>query len=378
MEEPTTLKEFLAALGKGGLKYAYSALEQFALWLTLALAVILAVTFIVLYFVKKDKLQYFKTLTLGIVIGYAITLTACISLFMIARLSIKEEINKDYYLMLGLFAIVLIYALAAIIVAPAGKKPSLICHISGISVLAVYSIILLFTLSNLGGDYKPLSETGMYVFTVALVAVIAVAAFFGKDKGSAAPTKSLAYAGICIALSFALSYIKLFSLPQGGSVTLASMLPLTVYSYVFGARKGVLVGFIYGILQCIQSPQIYHPLQVLIDYPVAFSAIGIAGIAGSFNFTKNPVVKFAIGASLAVLGRYFAHVISGYYVFSSWAMEGYSALGWALVYNMFLIAELAIILVVGAFTFSSKGFVKELDKMNPIAISACDVKENAD
>lgn len=366
MDEPQTLREFLTALGKDGLEYAYSALQSFALWLTVALVAILAVTFTVLYFVKKDKLQYFKTLALGIIIGYAITLTACISLFMIARLSVKSEINKDYYLMLGFFAIVLVYALAAIIVSPIGKKPALICHITGISVLVIYSVVLLFTLSNLGGDYEPLSETGMYIFTALLVVVIALAAIFGKDKGSATPTKALAYAGLCIALSFALSYIKLFSLPQGGSVTLASMLPLIIYSYVFGARKGVLAGFIYGILQCIQSPQIYHPLQVLIDYPIAFSAIGIAGIARSFNFTKNPVVKFIIGASLAVLGRYFAHVISGYYVFSSWAMEGYSALGWALVYNMFLIAELAIILLVGSFLFSSKNFVKELEKINPV------------
>ena len=53
-------------------------------------------------------------------------------------------------------------------------------------------------------------------------------------------------------------------------------------------------------------------------------------------------------------------------VFSSWAMEGYSALGWALVYNLFLIAELAIILVVGSVLFSSKNFVKELEKINPV------------
>ena len=122
-------------------------------------------------------------------------------------------------------------------------------------------------------------------------------------------------------------------------------------------------GVVYGLLQCVQSPQIYQPMQVLLDYPVAFGAIGVAGIAKNIRFTDKPLVKFIIGASVACVLRYFAHVISGYYVFSSWAMEGYTALSWAIVYNLFVIAELAIILVVGSVLFSSKSFVAELDKL---------------
>ena len=357
--------EFITQLGKDGLKAAYSLLQEFALFLTIAVAVILGVVFLILYFKAKDKLESFKKVALGLILGYAITLTACISCFMVARLVIKEEIDKNFYLMLGFLALLLVYAISATVTSLTSKKAFKICNFIGIPISIVYGIVLLFILPKGEGDYAPISFSGMYIFSCVLIVAIAVLTFiFGKDKGTASPTKAISMAGICIALSFALSYVKLFSLPQGGSVTLASMLPLIIYAYCFGARKGVLAGAIYGVLQCLQSPQIYEPMQVLLDYPIAFACIGLAGIFNSSNNLK-PVVKFICGASVACVGRYIAHFLSGYYVFSSWAMPGYTALTWGLVYNLYIIAELAIILVVGIFLFSSKGFNKELEKINP-------------
>lgn len=363
------MKELILTLGEDGLESAYSLLSEFALWLTLFLAVALIATFVVLK-LKKVDLAKFKTITLGVVIGYAVTLTASISFLMIARLYVKGELDKNFYLVLCFLALLLCYAIAAFITAQASKKAFKICNAIGISVGVVYGFMLLFALPRLGGNYAPLSSGGMYTFSALLILAIAVpCVVFGKDDGTASPSKSLSFAGVCIALSFALSYVKLFSLPQSGSITLASMLPLIVYAYVFGARKGLFAGIIYGLMQCLQNPQIYEPMQVLLDYPVAFGAIGLAGIAKNLKFLKTPLVKFIFGASLACVGRYAAHFISGYYVFSSWAMEGYSALGWSLVYNLFIIAELAIILVAGCFLFSSKAFNAELDKLNPPAAS---------
>lgn len=359
------MKELILSLGKDGLKSAYSLLSEFALWLTVFFAIALIAVLIVLK-LKKADLSKFKSISLGVIIGYAITLTACISFFMIARLYVKEELDKNYYLVLAFLSIVLAYASAALITAFTGKKAFRICNIVGVSLTVCYAVALLFLLPTVGEEYEPLSASGMYVFTALLVAAIVfVCTFWGKDSGSAAPSKSLSFAGVCIALSFALSYVKLFSLPQGGSITLASMLPLIIYAYVFGARKGLLAGVIYGLMQCLQSPQIYQPLQVLIDYPIAFGAIGLAGIAKNVKFLKTPLSKFIFGASIACLGRYVSHFLSGYYVFSSWAMEGYSALGWSVVYNLYIIAELAIILVVGCILFSSKAFNAELQKINP-------------
>lgn len=365
------MKDFLAleelknvlSLGKDGLKTAYTALQAFALYVTLFIAVALTAAYFIVKRKKPESLASLKSVIIGTVIGYAITLSACIGFFMVARMKVKEELNAEFYLMLGFFALCLCYAIAAFITKLASPKAFKICNATGLSLAVIYAFVLLFVIPVAGEEYKPLSG-GIYVFSLLLVLAIAlVAIFFGKGEEAVSESRALAFAGVSVALSFALSYVKLFSLPQGGSITLASMLPLIIYSYVFGARKGVFAGVVYGLLQCVQSPQIYQPMQVLLDYPVAFGAIGVAGIAKNIRFTDKPLVKFIIGASVACVLRYFAHVISGYYVFSSWAMEGYTALSWAIVYNLFVIAELAIILVVGSVLFSSKSFVAELDKL---------------
>lgn len=364
------MKEFIDTLGKDGLKAAYNALSAFALYLTIFLAVILIAAYFIVKFKAKDKTEQFKTLSLGIVVGYTVTLTLCISFFMIARLSVKEEIDTNFYLMLAFFALLFVYAVTATILSLTNKKAFNICNYIGVSVSLIYGVVLLLVLPTAGEDYAPLSFAGMYIFSAILIAAIAIPTFFfGKDEGTASATKSIAFAGVSVAMSFALSYIKLFSLPQGGSITLASMLPLIIYAYVFGARKGVFAGVIYGVLQCLQSPQIYQPMQVILDYPVAFGALGLAGIAKNMKFLKTPLVKFIFGASIACVGRYASHFLSGYYVFSSWAMEGYTALSWSLVYNLFVIAELAIVLAVGCALFASKGVVKQIETINPAPIT---------
>lgn len=364
------MKEFIDLLGKDGLKAAYNALSAFALYLTLALVLIFAVAYFIVKAKAKDKIGQFKSIAFGITVGYAITLICCISFFMIARLSVKKEIDTNFYLMLVFFVILFVYAVAATILTLVNKKSFKICNFVGLGIAVVYGAVLLFVLPTAGEDYAPLSFAGMYIFSTLLIAAIALLAiFFGKDEGTASATKSVAFAGVFIAMSFALSYIKLFSLPQGGSITLASMLPLIIYAYMFGARKGVFAGVIYGILQCLQSPQIYQPMQVLLDYPIAFGALGLAGIAKNMKFLKTPLVKFIFGASIACVGRYIAHFLSGYYVFSSWAMAGYTALTWSLVYNLFVIADLAIVLVVGCVLFASKGIVNQIESINPVPVS---------
>ena len=360
------MKEFIETLGKDGLKAAYNALSAFALYVTVALAVILIAAYFIVKAKAADKTEKFKSLSLGITVGYAVTLTLCISFFMIARLSIKGEIDVNFYLMLIFFALLFFYAVIATVLSFANKKAFNVCNYIGLSVSLIYGAVMLFVLPTAGDEYAPLSFAGMYVFSAILILAIALpTVFFGKDEGTASATKSIAFAGVSVATSFALSYIKLFSLPQGGSITLASMLPLIIYAYIFGARKGVFAGVIYGVLQCLQSPQIYQPMQVILDYPVAFGAIGLAGIAKNMKFLKTPILKFIFGASVACVGRYAAHFLSGYYVFSSWAMEGYTALSWSLVYNLFVIAELAIVLVVGCVLFSSKGIANQIDSINP-------------
>ena len=89
--------------------------------------------------------------------------------------------------------------------------------------------------------------------------------------------KHLAYCAMALALAYVTSYIKVFTLPYGGSVTLMSMLFIVLIAHWYGVRTGVLVGFAYGILQFLQEPYFLSLFQVCCDYVLArgvFHSIG--------------------------------------------------------------------------------------------------------
>ena len=127
-------------------------------------------------------------------------------------------------------------------------------------------------------------------------------------------------------------------------------------------RKGVFAGFAYGLLQAVQDPWILHPAQFLLDYPVAFAWIGIAGIFAKVEkLDKYPQIQFACGAILAGLGRFVMHLFSGMFAFnlSFWGSFTYQA--------GYVLPDLAIAVVVGILLFSSKAFVKELRSVKKIS-----------
>ena len=174
-------------------------------------------------------------------------------------------------------------------------------------------------------EIKPTSIT----FIVVLILLSSLFYYFAvkKDKQSFTP-KILVYASICIAMSFVLSYIKLYHWPQGGSITLASMLPLIIFSYIFGTSRGIMAGFVYSILQLIQDMYVVHWAQLLFDYPFAFAAIGFAGLA-----KKN----LSLGVLIGGFGRFFFHFISGVIFFGSYAPEGQGAFLYSFIVNGLLI-----------------------------------------
>ena len=360
------MNELINSLGKDGLKAAYSLIQSFALYLTIAVAIILLVAYLIVSHKAKEKLASFKTLALGIIVGYAVTLSIIIIFLMIARMDLKAELDTNYFLLLGFFLVLVAYALSTIVCSFLSKKAFKIANLIGLGLCAVYGVVLAIVLPTVSEEFEPLSNAGLYGFSALLIAVIALLAIFlGKDNNPATKTKTIAYAGVLISLSFALSFIKV-PVPvnyNGGSFTFASLLPLMLFSYLFGARKGLLAGVVYGVLQFLQSPQMYQGMQVLLDYPIAFGAIGLAGIFKNAKFTNNHFLKFLLGAIIAVVLRYVSHVLSGYYVFSTaWCWEGYGAFAYSVVYNLYCFIDLAILLVPALAMFSSKTFIRELEK----------------
>ena len=157
------------------------------------------------------------------------------------------------------------------------------------------------------------------------------------QKQGKADVRALTYGALCMAMSFVLSYIKLYSMPLGGSVTLASMLPLLWYSNKFGVRSGLIAGAAYGLLQLIQKPEIYHWVQVLLDYPLAFAALGLAGC----------VKNLQLGSLIGVAGRWVCHILSGAIFFAEWVPAGWAnAWVYSAAYNgAYLLVDLVICIV---------------------------------
>lgn len=152
--------------------------------------------------------------------------------------------------------------------------------------------------------------------------------------------KRLVFCAMCIALSTVTGSITLFSLQNGGSVTPFSMLFATLPGLFFGPVYGIATGAAYGILNLILKPYIYTPLQVLIDYPLAFGALGLSGL---FSKRKNGLF---LGYLTGCLGRFFFSFLSGYVFFASYAPAGMHPALYSAGYNFsYIAAEAALTLI---------------------------------
>ena len=97
-------------------------------------------------------------------------------------------------------------------------------------------------------------------------------------KKSRLSVKQLVFCAAAIALGTVLSHIKLFHFPTGGSITLLSMLVVCLPGYFFGLGAGLMSGIAYGVLQLLIDPYVLFPMQLVVDYFLAFGALGLSGL----------------------------------------------------------------------------------------------------
>lgn len=358
------------------LKYATNVIATLALYVTIILAVALVVWAIVVRNKDEQHLVGVRKTMQGIIIGYSVGVISTIGSLRFLRDYIKGDITWHVWLVVGLIALIIVGVVVVSLLHKRQSKDYKWVALAFVAIVFAATIALLFVVKPMQEDwgdgyiytYNAQKPYLMYVISAILVGGIAALALIG-EKPSDYNTKSLTYAAICIAASFALSYVKFFSLPQGGSVTFASLLPLALYSYMFGTRKGVLAGVVYGLLQFIQSPQPYHMMQILLDYPIAFGAIGLAGIGRKMKFLRgNVFAEFTVGTTIAVLFRYVSHVVSGYFVFYTWAGDQ-NPLVYSLAYNSFTMVDLLIVLAVGMLALSSKSLRRLIVTANALPLS---------
>lgn len=190
------------------------------------------------------------------------------------------------------------------------------------------SIFLTRVEDEWGVSYS-LTTAGYAVLAVLMLLLLFLAVSLTKkgEKRKGFDTKELVFCAMSIAIATVTSMLKVYEFPFGGSVTLLSMFFICFVGYLYGPAAGILTGFAHGILQLLIDPYILFPLQVLVDYPLAFGALGLSGL---FWKSKNGLIK---GYIVGILGRYVFVVLSGWLFFGQYAWEGWAPLPYSLAYN---------------------------------------------
>lgn len=191
---------------------------------------------------------------------------------------------------------------------------------------------------------------GYVLIAIILAVLIFIVTRFFKKEQKKITAKQLTFCGIAIAISMVLSMIKLFELPNGGSITTCSMLFICLIGYWYGPRIGITTALAYGVLQFISDPYMYSIPQVIVDYPLAFGALGLSGIF------SNKKYGLYLGYIIGVLGRFVFAFLSGLIFFSHYAPEGTPAALYSFTYNgSYLAVEAIITLIIIAIPPVSKG-----------------------
>lgn len=182
---------------------------------------------------------------------------------------------------------------------------------------------------------------------------VALMCFTTKVRWNA---RMLAYAALCIAISFVLSYIRLLKMPQGGSITPASMLPIMMFAYAFGFGPGLICSMAYGVLQMFQDMYIVGWVQATLDYVLAFGSLALVAL---FRNWKSPF-NFSVGVVVAGIVRVFFHVLSGVVYFADYAPEGMDPLVYSLAYNLTSAGVDALICAVIGFIPGVRRFARQM------------------
>ena len=207
--------------------------------------------------------------------------------------------------------------------------------------LASAFALLGLTTTALAEELSLTAPSSMVAIAVLLIAMIVALIFSVKKvKWNAL---MIAKAAITVALAYVLGLITLFRMPQGGSIHLVAMLPLILFSVAFGPLEGLLAGSVYGLLELIIDPYVIHPVQLLVDYPMAYAAVALACVAKLIPV--NDRWKLPVAVILGYLGRYIIAVLSGVVFFAEYAGEQ-NALVYSLGYNIAYLGPEALICAV--------------------------------
>lgn len=171
---------------------------------------------------------------------------------------------------------------------------------------------------------------------------------------SSKSVRALVESAMMVALATVLSLVKIVEMPYGGSVTVASMLPVIILAYRHGAAWGLGAGTVYAALQQLLGLNNLSYVTgwqsvlavIFLDYIIAFAVTGLGGI-----FRKRLAQRSALvaGSVLVALLRYACHVISGATVWKGLSIPDKAALIYSIGYNATYMLPEAVILIATAY-----------------------------
>lgn len=175
-------------------------------------------------------------------------------------------------------------------------------------------------------------------------------------------SQKLTESGLMLAMATILSVVKVAELPYGGSITLASMLPVIIIAYRYGVAWGSLAGFVYGLIQLLLGINVLSYATsigaviaiILLDYILAFTTVFLGGC---FRRMQSAPLAFGCAAVTVCAMRYILHVISGCTVWAGLSIPTGDALIYSLVYNAtYMIPETIVTTVAAVFVGSLLDF----------------------
>ena len=197
--------------------------------------------------------------------------------------------------------------------------------------------------TGLAWAFEKFSELKWYTIAIVVVLLIMAVAFYKSSKSTKWNSRMTASAAMCIAIAFVLSTIRIVRMPQGGSITPASMLPLILFALAYGPGYGLIVGCAFGLLNLINDPYVIHFLQLLVDYPLAYGAVALCCLVRKARCHSS--LRLALAILLGYFGRWILATLSGVVFFAEYAGEQ-NALIYSSIYNLSYLGPEAILTVI--------------------------------
>lgn len=158
---------------------------------------------------------------------------------------------------------------------------------------------------------------------------------------------------LMVALGTVLMLVTLFKAPNGGSVTLLSMLPFVLVSFRHGTKWGLLTGFACALMQMLtgwatplSGTVLAYFGMIMLDYVLAFTLLGTANVfAKPF---KNRMLGIGVGTAVVCLIRFCCSFVSGFLIWDSLALSGWGAVTFSFTYNIAYMLPETILTTVAA------------------------------